>query len=229
MTPGRLLYWLTFVQGGLMRHHSLTRLSAVSSGISWTTQWGKSSTHILQWIQHNIILCHRSGQQGHTNFDRVTALKQQLFSKWTTENNWVKDPTCFWHWCRTWCSDWRTWEWVGYSWRTPGAGRQSQTVGEEEVWNNEKSAKQQGLEMFQDILWWVKRHFWLWCRLGNMGGGGDPYLKKQNSKGKKLILHLIILCEWLVYSVGKRSRTRGFLFSSSSCNKSIWSMKMTEN
>lgn len=29
----------------------LTRLSAVSSGISWTTQWGKSSTHILQW-QH---------------------------------------------------------------------------------------------------------------------------------------------------------------------------------
>lgn len=26
---------------------SLTRLSAVSSGISWTTQWGKSSTHIL--------------------------------------------------------------------------------------------------------------------------------------------------------------------------------------
>lgn len=49
-----------------------------------------------------------------------------------------KDPTCFWHWCRTWCSDWRTWGWVGYSWQTPGAGRRSQTAGEEEatVWNS---------------------------------------------------------------------------------------------
>lgn len=41
---------------------------------------------------------------------------------------------------------------MGYSWRTPGAGRQSQTVGEEEVWNNEKYGKQRGLKMFKDII-----------------------------------------------------------------------------
>lgn len=55
--------------GSVVAMLSLTRLSAVSSGISWTTQWGKSSAHILWW-KHTYT--------------------QQQFSKETV--NWIVSP-----------------------------------------------------------------------------------------------------------------------------------------
>lgn len=85
---------------------TLAKLSAVNSGSSCTTQYGKSSTEMLQnGNDKNRITFHHSPWCAYV----------------------VKWSTCSSPWCKTLCSDWRTSKWGGCSWQTPGVEPCTQT------------------------------------------------------------------------------------------------------
>lgn len=156
-TVGKVQHTYTAIKNTHTQTHNNTQEKTFPKYPLMPAEW--DSCHLICGFMsifffHTWISCH-------CNSTKVVAIFNVNHRKWLEELLWIleleaqlhnfpvstapsracqscRDPTCFWHWCRTWCSDWRTWGWVGYSWRTPGAGRQSQTAGKEEaaVWNS---------------------------------------------------------------------------------------------